>query len=488
MGRQLTSRPRLPVLVLAAACTLAAAAGARPARAEPMYVVEPCCNLCPQAANRSAYTTKFLQSFTTLVQGRDGWLFRSDDDLRTSFGPDAEGTAYLKRFRDALKARGVELVMVYQPSRGIMHADKLAEASRKQFNPAAARSGYAQALQRFRALGITVPNLERLVQEGGGANSYFFRGDHHWTPEGSERTAAVTAEAIRGLKAFSGIPKKTFTTERTGIWSKRGTMQKAATQLCGHGYADQYAPRFVTAAEGGGDLFADEGAPQVTLVGTSNSDNAYNFAGFLSQALGVEVLNESVAGGGHEGALLQYLPGDAFQKSPPKILVWELETYHNLSKAMFYRQVIPLVRNGCEGRRPLLSRSVPLKSQATEALFNGGGSVQQLKSRAHLVDVRFSDPGVKQFKAIVWYTNGSKETISIEHSDYIDTNGRFVVELRSDGEWGERTFLSMDVVRPEGVKSGATVASQICAIDGTAAAPQEQQRQPAKPAAKKRKT
>jgi alginate biosynthesis protein AlgX len=462
--------PRIRALLpLAAACALTLAAGAPPARAEPMYVVEPCCDLCPQASNRALYTTRFLQSFTTLLQGRDGWLFRSEDDLRTNFGPDAEGYALLKRFHAALKARGVQLVMVYQPTRGLMHADKLPASWRKQYNEDAARSGYVQVLERFRALGITVPKLEGLVQEPG-SGEYFFRGDHHWTPDGSRRTALLTAEAIRGMKAFAGIPTRKFTTERTGIWSKRGTMQKAATQLCGFGYPDQYVPRFVTAAQSGGDLFADEGAPKITLVGTSNSDDAYNFAGFLSEALGVEVLNESVAGGGHEGALLQYLPDDAFQKSPPKILVWELETYHNLSKPLFYRQIIPLVKNGCASRRALLSRTVALKSGSTEALFNGGGSVQQLRSRDHLIDVRFSDPGVKQFKAVVWFTNGSKETISIEHSDYIDTHGRFVVELRSDPDWGERVFLSMDVLRPEGVKTGTTVASQVCARDDAAPA------------------
>lgn len=464
MGRQLSRlRPAL------AAAALVLAVGAPPAGADPAYVVEPCCDLCPQAGNRALYTTKFLSGFTTLLQGRDGWLFRSDDDLRTSFGPDAEGYARLKRFNDALKARGVELVMVYQPSRGLMHADKLPASWRKQYNPEAARASYAATLQRFRSLGITVPNLEHLVKEGGGANSYFYRGDHHWTAEGAERTAQVTAEAIKNLKAFGAIPKKSFTTERAGLWAKRGTLQKAATQLCGFGYPDQYAPKFVTSAEGGGDLFADEGAPQVTLAGTSNSDSAYNFAGFLSQQLGIEVLNESVAGGGHEGALLQYLPSPAFQKSPPKILVWELETYHNLSKDMFYRQTIPLVKNGCASRKPLLARTATLKGASTEALFNGGGSVQQLRSRDHLLDVKFGDPGVKQFKAIVWYTNGSKETISIEHSDYIDTGGRFVVELRSDGEWADRTFLSMDVLRTEGIKPGTTVASTVCARDDAAA-------------------
>ena len=52
---------------------------------EPRYVVEPCCDLCSRASNPAVYNTKFLESFTTLTKGREGWLFRSDD-LRTTFG------------------------------------------------------------------------------------------------------------------------------------------------------------------------------------------------------------------------------------------------------------------------------------------------------------------------------------------------------------------------------------------------------------------
>jgi alginate biosynthesis protein AlgX len=92
MGREL-----MRAGVLAAALAVPLLAAPTGARAEPTYVVEPCCDLCPQAANRNAYTTRFLQSFTTLVQGKDGWLFRTDDDLRTTFGPDAQGISALKR-------------------------------------------------------------------------------------------------------------------------------------------------------------------------------------------------------------------------------------------------------------------------------------------------------------------------------------------------------------------------------------------------------
>ncbi len=458
-------RARLAPAAAAAALALVAGLPSAPAAGAdggPRYVVEPCCQLCPQASNRAMYTTRMLEGVTTLVQGRDGWLFRTDDDLRTQFDFDAAGFADLKRFRDALAQKGVELVMVYQPTRGMMHPEMLPQEARKLYNVQLARFSYGAILQKVRALGITVPATDKLP--GAQQNEpYFFRADHHWTPDGSRRTAKIVADTIRQMPAFKGIPQKKFTTERTTYWGKHGTLQRAASQLCGFGYADQYVPHYVTTTADNGDLLGDDAVPQVTLAGTSNSDTPYNFAGFLEEDLGVDVLNESVTGGGHEGALEQYLPSEPFQKNPPKILIWELETYHNLSKTLFYRQVIPMVTNGCVTRQPLLTRKSELKAGSTEALFNGGGKVIPLKSRDHMIDMTFSDPSVRQLKAVVWYTNGSKENVSIEHSAYIETGGRFVFELRDDPDWGDRQFLSMDVLTPEGVPPGTTVTSTVCA-------------------------
>ena len=157
MGRHL----KLLIMHVLAAAVAAAMllAGSPSARAEPNYTVERCCDLCPQAANRAAYTTRFLQSFTTLVQGKDGWLFRTDDDLRTSFGPDAEGMRSLKRLNAALQSRGVELVMVYQPSRGLMHADKLP----------ASTEAHASSISVYRSSAVRSPSPARRASSRSGA-------------------------------------------------------------------------------------------------------------------------------------------------------------------------------------------------------------------------------------------------------------------------------------------------------------------------------
>lgn len=430
---------------------------------EPRYVVEPCCDLCPRASNPAAYNTKFLESFTTLTQGKDGWLFRSDD-LRTTFGPDADGYRELKRFRDALKRRGVDLVAVYQPTRGMLHRDKLPKAVQKSYSLDLAKFSYSLTLQRFRNIGMVTPDLTVLLNDRS-AQPYFFRGDHHWTPHGAQRTAQVVASAIKALPAYQSLPRTRFTTERTGILMKKGTMYKAAYLICGNGYTEQYVDRFSTSGAGSEDLFGETEVPPITLVGTSNSDSAYNFSGFISEYLGVDVLNASIAGGRHDGALLQYLPSEEFQKKPPKVMIWEFETNHNLSQRMFYRQVIPMVSNGCQSKRAILNNRVDLRKKSSEVLFNGGGKLLPLTGKNHLIDLQLSDPSVKEIEAVVWYTNGSKETIDLKYSPYVEGRGRFVFELRNDADWGERTFMSLDLHQPVSARKAVTVNAQLCARD-----------------------
>jgi alginate biosynthesis protein AlgX len=461
-------RHRFLVGAAVAAATLAA--WAQEPVAEPRYVVEPCCDLCPQASSRAAYNTRYLESFATLIQGKDGWLFRSDD-LRSTFGPDDSGYQQLKRLHSALKRRGTDLVVIYQPTRALMHADKLPKSARTGYNADLARFSYSVTLKRFREAGLIVPDLTQLLREPA-EPPYYFRGDNHWTPYGAQRAARLVADTIRQLPVYGRLPKGQFTTERMGQMAKQGSLYKAAAMICGSGYAEQYVDRFATTSGNGGDLFGEQQIPPVTFVGTSNGNSDYNFAGFLSEYLGVDVLNAAVHGLGH-GALLQYLPSPEFQRAPPKVLIWELQPNHNLSQRNFWRQAVPLVQNGCEGRA-ILSNRVEMKGARSEVLFNGGGKVLPLHSRNHLIDLRFDDASVREIEAVIWYTNGSKETVDLKYSPYLEAAGRFVVELRDDPGWADRTFMSLDLRHPTTLKTAVGVTAKLCAREGAPGRPSQQ--------------
>jgi len=452
-----------------------------PAPAAPVFHVEGCCRLCPQAADPAAYAASaYTAEFRTLIEGRDGWLFRSEMDLVTDFPFSDTAYAELRRLGAALRQRGTELVLVYQPPRGLADGDRLRPEQLQHYDRARALRNYAALLQSLRERsGVTVVPLDRLF----GAPKdyeYFFRRDHHWTPAGAEQTARRVAETLREMPAFAGVPRKTFVTRRSGLLAKPGTLQKVAAQICKAEYSLQYLSGDSTEAADGGGLLDEAAAPQIALVGTSNSDAAggYNFAGYLRQHLGADVLDQALTGGSFEGALLRYLPSPEFQQRPPKLLIWEMPWQvfprddRKLRKIM--REALPLIGNGCRSKGAVLARRrLPLQAGRNEVLFNGGGRVLPLRGGDYLLDLQFSDAGVKDLDATVWYLNGSKDALKLHFNPYVDNGGRFVAALRDDVEpYADAQFMALTVELAQAPAAPLTLDAQLCVRD-SATTPQQ---------------
>ncbi|MGA0586524.1 alginate O-acetyltransferase [Dyella sp. KRB-257] len=443
----------------------------------PHYEVQPCCQLCPLASNPQVYAgSKFLNDFRVLVDGRDGWLFRTGLDLTTRFDVSDASIEQLRRLSDALRRRGTQIVMIYQPPRGLMDFDELTPKERRRYDVDAARRNYALALQRLRRGGVIVPPLDQLVDEHKGYD-YYFRRDHHWTAAGAQHTAEVIAQTMRRLPGFSSVPRKQFTTRSDGVIGKPGTLQKVASQLCGGGYSLQYESAFVTEQEGGGSLLGDETQPEVVLVGTSNSDTkgGYNFPGYLEQYLGVDVLDVAITGGSFEGSLLHYLASKEFQQHPPKYLIWETpyqdypSSEHNPYK--IYRQAVPLVTGGCHGKPAVLTRTVTLHQGSNDLLFNGGGRILPLVGRDYQLEFQFSDPGIKDLDAQVLYFSGLKESLKLHFKQYVDNGGRFNSELRSDRpDYAAATLMGVTLQMDQAPAKPLSVTATVCPRADTAPA------------------
>ncbi|MEQ4537954.1 MAG: hypothetical protein ABN479_03325, partial [Billgrantia sp.] len=125
---------QLKTLALAVTCAAFGSSLQAQERQAPQYQVEDCCSLCPAAHDASRYTTSYMKNFVTLLDADEGWLFRSVEDLRTEFGTTEVGYQRLKELRDGLKQRGVELVVVYQPTRGLVNRSKLRPADYERFD------------------------------------------------------------------------------------------------------------------------------------------------------------------------------------------------------------------------------------------------------------------------------------------------------------------------------------------------------------------
>lgn len=425
----------------------------------PHYAVELCCKLCPETRDPSVYNTPWLVQNRQLIDGEDGWLYRSEFDLNTDFSPrHPDAYSDLRRFAEALRARGTELVLVYLPTRGLMHPDSLPPDQRTRYDHDAAALSYAAQLNAFRDQGIQVPDLTPLLRALPREEPYYFKRDRHWTPAGAKRTAQLVAEAVRRLPAYVELTKQTFTTVRVGMLRKNGSLQQAVTQLCGFQYSDQWVPAFRTEASGSANA-----APPITLVGTSFSAEAgnYNFRGYLQEYLGVAIHNASVAGYGAEAAWLNYLASTEFQHAPPLVLLWEVPAHGAPGTSTFYRQAVPLVNNGCERSTPVLAREVVLKPGATEVLFNDSEKVLEIDRRL-VLDLRVSDKDSRALTANIWSTTGSKTALNLKHSGLPNTRGRFLAELGGDSANRKLHFLSMDVVLPPNAPTDITVDARLC--------------------------
>ena len=438
------------------------------AKADINYEIESCCSLCPEVNDINAYNTEFLKVSQQLVEGNDGWLYRSKLDLDEQFKLDQETMADLSRFRAALAARGTTLLMVYQPTRGLINPGGVLENSIKQYDFNAALSSYDEALQQIRSTGIIVPPLTSLINKGD-KPAFYFRRDAHWTPHGAMLSAELVSNTIKELDIYSLISTSEFKTSQVGLLEVGGSHQKAAYLICGTQYPAQYVDEFKTepAEETEADLFGDASLPEIVAAGTSftNAKANYNFVGYLKEFLSTDILNVGQAGGGVIGSLIQYLPTEDFQSIPPKLLIWEVPSYTSLSSNLNYRQLIPLVNNGCSNKPATLSRHVTLKHGENELLFNGGGIVKNLLSGDYLLDIQFSSPDIKRLDATVWYHNSRKERINIKQRDRVDAQGRFVFELRSQGEWKDFIFTSLDIDIDDSYPEGLEVTATMCQRD-----------------------
>jgi alginate biosynthesis protein AlgX len=452
------------------AAIFAASSGVRADDAHaPTFTAEPCCNICPQALDAKNYTTRYQQNFTTLVQAQGDWLFRTQEDLRTEFDTTPEGYRRMKELHDAFKSKGVELVVVYQPTRGLVDRNKLFPAERAKYDYETALKNYQTMLGRFSQMGYWVPDLSPLTNEPSTkeeqGHDFYFRGDQHWTPYGAQRTAKIVAEKVKQVPGFADIPKREFESHMSGRMGKTGTLHNMAAQLCGNTYSIQYMDQFVTEPKGeaaDGDLFDDSGNPEITLVGTSHSGKNYNFGGFLEEYIGADVLNVAFPGGGLEGSMLQYLGSDDFQKKPPKILIWEFSPLYRLDQETIYRQMMSMLDNGCEGKEAIMSQSATLKTGPNELLVNGKNGIKDVRNGSNQIDIRFADTSVKTLHATLWYMNGRHEDLKIEKPTTSDTDGRFAFELRDDKDWANQQLLAVEIQGPEAGTAPQQVDAKIC--------------------------
>ena len=172
------------------------------------------------------------------MMGRDGWLFYRPDsryvvepdrldghDQETWVQP-ANGTRQdsvaraIAHFRDQLRERGIELLVMPVPGKPSVYPDMLWRTG-----SAGGKGAYSPTLEFIHKLemqGVKTVDLftlfSRLREENRSDYFYYLSRDTHWTPVGAKLAAEAAAQKLRAL---GWAPKPTQEYRASKVWVKR---------------------------------------------------------------------------------------------------------------------------------------------------------------------------------------------------------------------------------------------------------------------------
>lgn len=280
------------------------------------------------------------------VEGQDGVFFRLIPDLRNDQPLPDPVIDELRALSHALAAGGTTLVLAQVPTKALAMPHALnTRTGDFGYDPDTATTLYLDTLRRLRDAGIHAVNVrDTMIMSG---TEPFFKTDHRLNAAGAKAMAAAIAAHIRKFPDTDALARHVYTTRESGSATLASSLRPALQQRCQQFLPEVTTPVFRTTLSAAAET-GDVGV--IALVGSEYSNTPeVNFAGFLAQETGFDVIQYSVNGGGAFAAISTYLTSREFQAARPDILVWELPVYANPGARglLALQELVTAARNSC---------------------------------------------------------------------------------------------------------------------------------------------
>ncbi len=281
-----------------------------------------------------------LASALPSIEGRNGVFYRVLADLRMRHPMEEAAMQQLADLSAALAAGGTTLIYVTVPTKSQAMPQFLPPAAADySFDSATAVLVYDDIIARLSDHGVLAPDILAALSSAPEDVLPFFQADFHWTSDGARLAAAAIASVIKAQPEYGEMTVSQYQTVAIEQTTAFSTMRRTLQTFCKDELPRVEDVAHVTSVVAGdtavvADIFAGDDDPaQIVLVGTSFSDSPLgNFAGFLSEYSGLDVVNYAVSGGNQFGAMTSYLTSRDFAQSPPRFLIWENPVYSNLAQ------------------------------------------------------------------------------------------------------------------------------------------------------------
>ena len=391
--------------------------------------------LCSLSDKKESY--QGFKAFRYLVEGKEGWIFRTKIDLKEDYTLSQKRIKEFQRFSELLKEEGVQLHLMMQPTRGISHASKVPlEAVHVDFTPEKALESYQDSIKKLLGAGLSVTDFSDYFPKED--EQFFFKQDLHWNSEGAKFTAKKTAEAI----VKSNVPfkkDKVFITEPVEeLFERKSNFRNPIKKICGGEVPYEKTQIYKTfeSSDGEGDLFGETSPAEIVLAGTSNCAEPYavfaNYAGFLRQELSADVENVSISGGNVDSAILSYLVSDSYKNKKHKHLIWEVSAHYNIKGRKvggILRQLIPATKGFCEGNEVFKTRYDMTDNRQPIYDFEGMAEQERFAGKDRYISFKFSAPTAEDFMVMIQYEGEETDRFRFERSENYPHDGMYFLSL-----------------------------------------------------------
>lgn len=269
----------------------------------------------------------------TLV-GHGGWLFyRPGFDDRVARGGDVlpatnDPVAAVVTFRDALAARGVQLLVVPAPNKESIYPDRLTRRVRVgQTMPSAAARN---VMERITAAGVECVDLFAVFarERAAASTPLYLAQDSHWSPAGVELAAKAVARRV--LELGWARPGSVVYQERPAPVERLGDLLRMSQSTrIERSTAPERVPAVQVVEAGTGRRYADSPDAEILVLGDSflriyeqDEPQAGGFVALMAKELR-QPLTSLVSDGGASTLVRQELyrrPGLLHKK---RVVIWE---------------------------------------------------------------------------------------------------------------------------------------------------------------------
>lgn len=258
---------------------------------------------------------------TSVLIGKDDWLFYAQDNLSDASRAGIENSVSLMRSaREKLAARNIGLVVLVAPLKARFYEDKLPAG---HAIGAQARDRYGNLISALQKADIPtvdlMPVLRGVEREG---QTAFLQKDSHWTAWSAEASAKATAAVIANNWKLDGKPAPAA----LGNWIKERRFGDFAELMTAEQRKAVGQQIFVVRApKASGDTLLEEVVSPVHVVGNSFVQPYLGFpqalASYLERPVG---LTWKYGNFGPWAVFLDYLQSPSFRQAKPQVIVWQL--------------------------------------------------------------------------------------------------------------------------------------------------------------------